>query len=92
MLKEEIYGAEICFDEYDRPYFHCNIGDENQDEDIYRDVYPEEAFHAILKAVKEQAYDLTEKSITSCCFTIPHFSTHRARRLMRDEARKLGMD
>lgn len=49
MLKEEVYGAEICFDEYDRPYFHCNLGDEEKDEEIYRDVYPEEALNAILK-------------------------------------------
>ena len=92
MLKEEIYGAKICFDEYDRPYFHCNLGDEDKDEEIYRDVYPEEALGAILKAVKEQACGRTENSIASCCFTIPHFATHRARRLMRDEARKLGMN
>ena len=92
MLKEEMYGAEICFDEYGRPYFHCNIGDEDKDEAIYRNVYPEDAFNAILKAVKEQASNLLEKPMYSCCFTIPHFATHRARRLMREEARKLGME
>ena len=90
MLREELYGAPVMFDEEDRPYFHCNIGKEKNPE--YRDVYPEEVFGVILKHMKEQAELRTEKEMKYCCFTVPHFTTDRARRLMRQEARKLDLE
>ena len=90
MLREELYGAPVMFDEEDRPYFHCNIGTEKNPE--YHDVYPEEVFGVILKHMKERATKFTEKEMKYCCFTVPHFTTDRARRLMRQEAKKLKLE
>ena len=104
MLREELYGAPVMFDEENRPYFHCDVtyrkekkkhGNTESSEEKnpeYRDVYPEQVFGAILKHMKKQATKFTEKEMKYCCFTVPHFTTDRTRRLMRHEARKLGLE
>ena len=88
--KEEMFGAPIKFDENGYPYYYCNIGTEKNPE--YRNVYPEEVFGTILKKMKEDAEARAEKEMKYCCFTVPHFTLHRARHLMRQEARELGLE
>lgn len=89
MLKEELYGANVCFDEKNRPYFHCEFSD--KEGKVVRDVYPEDVFYVILKFVKEKVRIRSDMYVTTCCFTIPHYTTNRARRLMRKMASDLDI-
>ena len=79
-LNKNIYGTDVLFDEYDKPYFHCLTNYDNNGNPVYRDVYPEEVFGTILGEMKIAASIQAEVEMTSCCLTIPFNtsdSTHK---------------
>ena len=89
MLMGGDYGAEVQYDERERLYFNCDVGDKKNPE--YRRVYPEEVFYVLLEYVITESAKRLEDEITSICLTIPHYTTDNARFLMRQQVAKFGL-
>lgn len=89
-IDKDIYGADIEFDEEDRPYFKVDIGSRNNPE--YRAIYPEEIFRTILEVVVKAINDKAGKPVKTYCFTIPNSTTDRTKRIMRKIASELNLE
>ena len=92
LREESLYGAPVRFDENHHPYFHCEFNTQTGMTTV-RNIYPEELFLVVLKkALDEVIAHSGHSSMKYCTFTVPHYTTNRARHLMRQAASKLGLE
>ena len=86
---ENIYGATVAYDEDGKPYFSVGVGTGKNKS--FKRVNPEQCLVALFKHCVGVAQRKLDRKPTSCCLSIPNYIPDRARRLMKQAAREVGI-
>ncbi len=86
---ENIYGATVAYDDDGKPYFSVGVGAGRNKQ--FRRVNPEQCLVALFKHCVDVVQRKLDRKPTSCCLSIPNYIPDRARRLMKQAAREVGI-